>query len=387
MFPYIKPVSALLYLSVGLISLSGCSSLNPPQPPQLDSSVRKPLNQHLLADPTANKKFSLMTITVAQALERFVPTDFRVFAEANVDLKTPIKYDNSRPWTESLGLSLSDAGIEMSADIEKKVMSLKARPTTLSQVLTRHVPSDFKVYSDGDVNLQSIVQYDHTRPWLESLGDTLRELKIDIVANLDKKVILLKPFPAPEEEAKPIAKAAAAAKPVVPAITPVKPIAQVTEVTPAKETANGFYMEQGKLVSPTAAKPRTAPAKAPAKNLAQSKPAAPAKAPAAPAKAPVAAPVTQVKHTATPAKQAPAPSADMLKAKAPLAAPAAPAKAPVAASASAVKDAAPAPQSKAPAPSGKPVAGLPPEYSFKNLVNQPSSETSPKEEPKQPVKK
>lgn len=181
----------LLLSTFGLMLLCACST-TPPEPPKLDASVRKPLNQHLQADPTTSKRLGRMRITVAQALESYVPASFVVYTDEGVDLTTPIRYDNTLPWTQSLGTALAMSGIEMVADLDKKTMILKALPTSLAQILDTHIPGDFTVYVDSGIDMKTTIKYDHKKPWAEEIGRALSSIGLEFIANLDKRTILVR---------------------------------------------------------------------------------------------------------------------------------------------------------------------------------------------------
>jgi len=184
--------------TLGFVALSlllgGCGSTNPPKPPQLDASVRILLNQGLGANPSTSTRYTNMRLTISQVIEHYVPADIRVFTDESVSLATSIQYDNARPWTESLGASLAASGIDMVVDLSKKTVVLNARPTTLQQVLDKHVPADYKVYLDEGVNKDTPIKFGTARPWIEELGKALALAKYDVIANLDKKIILVQPL-------------------------------------------------------------------------------------------------------------------------------------------------------------------------------------------------
>lgn len=198
------------------IFLAGCTSTNPPKPPQLDASVRIPLNQGLGENPSTSARYTNMRLTISQVIENYVPVDIRVFTDESVSLATPIQYDNSRPWTESLGASLAASGIDMVVDLSKKTAVLNARPTTLQQVLDKHVPADYKVYLDEGVNKDTPIKFSSARPWIEELGKSLAAAKYDVIANLDKKIILVRPLAPTQTKAT----ATASEKTVAPAPRP-----------------------------------------------------------------------------------------------------------------------------------------------------------------------
>lgn len=182
--------------------ISGCASTNPPKPPKLDDSVRVPLNQNLGANPSTSRRYTNMRLTISQAIEHYVPADVRVFTDEGVSLATSIQYDNSRPWTESLGASLAAASVGMVVDLGKKTVVLNALPTTLQQVLDARVPSEFKVYLDHGVNKDTPVKFNAARPWIEELGAALAAVNYDVIANLDKRIILVRPItPTPQAKA------------------------------------------------------------------------------------------------------------------------------------------------------------------------------------------
>lgn len=133
-------------------------------------------------------------ITIAQAIKQYVPAEYKVQPAADVELDSLIRYDNSHPWIEALGKSLGDAGVEMSANLYKKAISLKALQIALSDILDQYVPADYKVFPDADINLETLVRYDNSRYWIEALAKSMSNAGIEMNANLDKKLILLKPI-------------------------------------------------------------------------------------------------------------------------------------------------------------------------------------------------
>lgn len=187
-----------------LSTLFGCGS-TPSKPAQPDGKARKTINspamtadymaRYYMAEAAKKEKNAkpkiYVTLSVAEVLEKYVPADFTVFTGDKVDLNTIIAYDDSRPWTESLGKPLDDAGIEMTANLSRKMMVLKVGVTTIARVLQRKVPQDFKAFVGEGVDVATPIQYDHSKPWIEALGPALSAVGVNVTANLDRKVVSL----------------------------------------------------------------------------------------------------------------------------------------------------------------------------------------------------
>lgn len=182
-------------LVAATIIFAGCSSSKAPGLPQLDDTVRIPLNQNLRADPTTSKRYSRMRVSITQVVELYVPADVKVYSDESVDMATLLNYDNSRPWTESMGAALAAVRVEMVADLAKKTVLLKSLPLTLAHVLETRIPADYKVYLDAGVSTDTVVKFDPRKPWVEELGKALNGVGYDLIANLDKKIVLVRPIP------------------------------------------------------------------------------------------------------------------------------------------------------------------------------------------------
>jgi hypothetical protein len=197
-------MKVLTQLVLATVALAGCGSV-PKEPEKPDGSMRITINNPTViaevmsqyyrsveaGKPKKEEKVRPKT-TLGNVLEAHVPADFHVYVAPGVDLATAIDYDDSRPWTESIGKPLSDAGIDLTANLEKKLMELKLADTTIAQVVERFVPEDYKVFADDGVNLGAVVVYDRALPWTQALGKALSQADVGFTANLSKKVILLK---------------------------------------------------------------------------------------------------------------------------------------------------------------------------------------------------
>lgn len=193
-------------VSLVLVTLFGCSSM-PSGPVLPDGRAKVSLNSpstvaQTMADyyrAQADKKAKLeparamVRVTISQIIERYMPSDFRVYAGEGVDLETFVDYEASRPWFEAIGKPLSDVGIEMTAHLEHKTMMLRVGSTTIEQVLNRAVPADYTVYADEAVRLDQPIKLDRSRPWMEALGKALAGVGVAMTANVDRKMIVLKP--------------------------------------------------------------------------------------------------------------------------------------------------------------------------------------------------
>jgi hypothetical protein len=131
-------------------------------------------------------------ITLEQAIAKHTPSDYLRYTDADVNVKTLVTYDGSRPWIEALGKALRDANIEMTVNLSKQIIHVKVLRTTLSEVLERYVPVEYRVYTDSNVVLDAYIKYDTARTWVEALGKPLAESGIELLGNLEKKIIFLR---------------------------------------------------------------------------------------------------------------------------------------------------------------------------------------------------
>lgn len=191
-----------------LMTLTGCSTA--PKGPvvptgKTKTSVNNPATvAHVMSDyyrGEAQKRARLeparvlSRLTINQIIERHLPDDFRVFASDGVDLTAAVDYETSRPWIEAIGGPLSDVGIEMTADLVQKTMMLRVGVTTVEQILNRSVPADYMVYADESVRLDMPIKLDRSKPWMEALGMALAAVGVSMTANVDQKMVILKPNP------------------------------------------------------------------------------------------------------------------------------------------------------------------------------------------------
>jgi hypothetical protein len=65
-----------------------------------------------------------VTLTVAKALELYVPASFAVFPEAGIDLSRTLQLDRSRTWSDALPAALRSAGIDARLDPANKTIHL-----------------------------------------------------------------------------------------------------------------------------------------------------------------------------------------------------------------------------------------------------------------------
>lgn len=199
----------LTSITLLILILSGCASFKPSTPVSPDGNTRTNVNnaaviseitaqyyqqQALLRTKSAPPSESIQ-LTLAQVVDQYVPTNYRVYIDENVDLRQSIWYDPSKSWTESLGGALTNAGIEMTANLENKIMILKTGTWSINQVLQKYVPSDFTVFADKNVDLTKRIKYDRSKQWPEELGKALSAVDIHMIAHIEKKAIVLRPSP------------------------------------------------------------------------------------------------------------------------------------------------------------------------------------------------
>ena len=133
-------------------------------------------------------------LTIQQALAKYLPKEYKVHIAPEVDTKTVISYDASLPWIEALGKALAGVSLEMNANMYKKFMSVKAFQTTLADVIERHVPAEYKVFTDSEINIDSLIRYDESQHWIEALSKGAIDSGIDVTANITRKLIVIKPL-------------------------------------------------------------------------------------------------------------------------------------------------------------------------------------------------
>jgi hypothetical protein len=73
---------------------------------------------------------SKVSITIAKALELYVPADYAVFPEPGIDLSRNVVLDRSRTWSDALPAALSAQGIEMNVESGEKKIRLKTISTS-----------------------------------------------------------------------------------------------------------------------------------------------------------------------------------------------------------------------------------------------------------------
>lgn len=143
--------------------------------------------------PGGGAKLPPVQLTLAEAIARYVPRDYKVTLNPEVNGKTVLTYDPSLPWMEALGKSMAAVSLEMDANLYKKAMLVKAFETSLQEIIEKHVPRDFKVFTDAEVNVDSMLRYDERDHWADALGKSGQESGLDITANLTRKLIVIKP--------------------------------------------------------------------------------------------------------------------------------------------------------------------------------------------------
>lgn len=134
------------------------------------------------------------TLTLQQALIKYVPKEYKVIVAFDVDQKMPIAYDTSLPWIESLDKSLSEIGFRMDANTSKKVVFIKTFKTTLAEIIDKHVPADYKVFTDAEIDLDTLIRYDASQYWIDALSKGAVDSGIDVTVNMIQKFAFLKPL-------------------------------------------------------------------------------------------------------------------------------------------------------------------------------------------------
>jgi hypothetical protein len=133
-------------------------------------------------------------ISIQDALAKYVPKEYKVTTAPDVDVKTIIVYDSSTPWIEALGKSFSSVGIEMDANMYKKLMFIRAFQTTLLEIVDKYIPADYEVFIDSAIDADTQLPYDTSQHWMEALSKGAAHAGIDVTANITKKIVLIKPL-------------------------------------------------------------------------------------------------------------------------------------------------------------------------------------------------
>lgn len=197
-----------LCILLAVLTLTGCASINNHQS---DEEVRTQLNDAARiasyfdrinppAAKTVRSERSEKLIVVQSpvrtnleyVLNNYVPKDFMIVPDRDVELKTELIYDPSQPWMDALSKSMASVGVEMTVSPQQKKLYLNSIRTALSDVIEKHVPDGFRVYSDADVDVSAPIRYDGSRYWLEALTKGAAAAGVDVTANMSRKIVLLK---------------------------------------------------------------------------------------------------------------------------------------------------------------------------------------------------
>jgi hypothetical protein len=133
-------------------------------------------------------------LTIKDALAKFVPAEYQVTLTKDVNSQTVIVYDPSLPWIEALGKGLAGASLEMNANLYKRAMLVKHFETSLADVIEKHVPGEYKVFTDAEISVDSMIRYDERQHWADALSESGQQSGLDITANLTRKLIVIKPL-------------------------------------------------------------------------------------------------------------------------------------------------------------------------------------------------
>lgn len=139
-------------------------------------------------------KLAPIRLTIKDALAKFVPADYKVTLIKGVNTETLIVYDPSLPWIEALGKGLAGVSLELGANMYKKAVQVKLFEASLTEIIEKHIPGSYKVFTDAEVNVDSLMNYDERLHWVDALEKSGAETGLDITANLTRKLIVIKPF-------------------------------------------------------------------------------------------------------------------------------------------------------------------------------------------------
>ena len=201
-----RQLSRYVFL-IPVVIFSGCSSFQAPKLATVNPSSdyqkindSQKLNEYL-AKQNQEPQQQLRTaeiqpirITIAEAIDKYVPRDFQMFVDPDVNVKTVITFNPAQPWADAFGKSLFDVNVEASANLYKRTMALHAFKASIGEIIDRYVPNSYRVYTDPEISLSTQLKWEATSYWIDALSKAGSEAGIDVSANLTSKTIFLKPM-------------------------------------------------------------------------------------------------------------------------------------------------------------------------------------------------
>lgn len=183
-----KQVFLILLIAI----LTGCA-YNKGALPSTQGKPRIKLNQQMLTASELNttKKQLSMELSIQDALTQHVPEEYKVTTSPDVDIKALIFYDNSTSWIEALGKGMSEANIELVTNFHKKTVTIKRSKLSLLEAIDLLLPNDYTVFTDANVNQNTLMHFDTRKFWVEALNSGTAETGIELTINFSKKIIYL----------------------------------------------------------------------------------------------------------------------------------------------------------------------------------------------------
>lgn len=131
--------------------------------------------------------------SIRQVVTEFIPASYRVDTGDGIDLDAVIQIEPSENWLEALGAGMSLANIELITNITRKTLFLRRKKIALAEVIEKLLPDDFTVFSDADINLQTLIHFDRRENWVQAFNHGTAESDIDLTIDFTNKIIALKP--------------------------------------------------------------------------------------------------------------------------------------------------------------------------------------------------
>jgi hypothetical protein len=133
-------------------------------------------------------------MSIRQAIAEMVPHTYFVDIDEEINVDSMIQIHTTQNWLEALGQGVAEADIELITNLNKKSLFLRLKKRTLAEVIDRLLPEDFTVFTDADVNLQTLIHFDTRENWVQAFNHATRDTDIDFSVNFSSKVISLSPL-------------------------------------------------------------------------------------------------------------------------------------------------------------------------------------------------
>jgi hypothetical protein len=132
-------------------------------------------------------------ISIHDALDKFVPKDYTVITDQDIDTSRLIIYDANQSWLEAFGKSFAAIGVELNANLYRKQMGIRPFQTNLLEIVDSYIPTSYEVFINSEIDTNVEVRYDASQHWIDALSTEANQAGIDVTANITKKLVFIKP--------------------------------------------------------------------------------------------------------------------------------------------------------------------------------------------------